>query len=172
MKKKAFKILLCGNLLILFPSIWIELIRYDIIPFECLKYALLIMSFKWLNILILFTYGVLFSMPAMIIISISTLIIIEKELKKENLILFIWLIFEPLWLLMDFTDMDIPYEVFALMPIIAMIIICISALIIIKKEHKKGNIIKHNLFIWLILWVLNVIAILCSFDLGMFIARQ
>ena len=133
MKKKTFQILLCGNLLILFPSIWIELIRYGIIPFECLKYALPIMSFKWINILILFTYGLLFSMPAMIIISISTLIIIEKELKKENLILFIWLIFEPLWFLMNFTDMDIPYEVFALMPIIAMIIICINTLIIIIK---------------------------------------
>ncbi|MBD5464683.1 MAG: hypothetical protein HDR22_02505 [Lachnospiraceae bacterium] len=114
MKKKAFQMLLCGNLLILFPSIWIELIRYGIIPFECLKHVPSIMSFKWLNILILFTYGVLFSMPAMIIISISTLIIIEKELKKENLIL----------------------------------------------------------FIWLILWLLNAIAILSSFDMVMFVARQ
>ncbi|MBD5464680.1 MAG: hypothetical protein HDR22_02490 [Lachnospiraceae bacterium] len=112
MKKKTFQILLCGNLLILFPSILDELVRYNIINY---KYAWSIMSPNWFVINAI--YGLLFSIPAMILISISTLIVIEKE-------------------------------------------------------HKKGNIIKQNLFIWLTLWLLNAIAILSSFDIAMLIARQ
>ena len=106
----------------------------------------------------------------MIIISISTLIIIEKERTKENRILFIWLIFYPFWFLI-ITD-TVSYEAFLLMPVIVMVIICINTLIIIIKENKKENIIKQNLFIWLALWLLNAIAILSSFGIAMTVARQ
>ena len=111
---KVWKILLCCNLLILIPSLLYELARCSIIN-AMNFFAISSITGSWFGINMI--YGMFFSIPTMIII-------------------------------------------------------CISTLIIIKKEHKKGNIIKQNLFIWLILWVLNVIAILCSFDLGMFIARQ
>ena len=111
---KVWKILLCCNLLILLPSILYELARCSII--NAMKFfEISSITGSWFGINMI--YGMFFSIPTMIII-------------------------------------------------------CISTLIIIKKEHKKGNIIKQNLFIWLILWGLNIIAILCSFDLGMFIARQ
>lgn len=167
MKKKAFQILLYGNLLILFPSILNELVRYNIINY---KYAWSIMSLNWFVINAI--YGLLFSIPAMILISISTLIVIEKEHKKGNMILFIWLIFWLFWFLISFIDIEIPYKVFVLIPIIVMIGVGINTLIIIIKEHKKENIIKQNLFIWLVLWLLNAIAILSSFDMAMFVARQ
>ncbi|MBD5544789.1 MAG: hypothetical protein HDR01_11275 [Lachnospiraceae bacterium] len=164
MKKKAFQILLCCNLLILFPTVC-TVVWYSIINF---KYDWPAIPPNWFFINII--YGLLFSIAAMIIISISTLIIIEKECTKGNMILFIWLIFCPFWFLI-ITDI-VSYEVFLLMPVIVMVIICINTLIIIKKENKKENIIKQNLFIWLALWLLNAFAILSSFGIAMIVARQ
>lgn len=159
--------LLSCNLFILLPSALYGMGGFIIIK-AIDSFVMFRIIWVWLGINVV--YGLLFSIPAMIIISISTLIIIEKELTKGNMILFIWLIFCPFWFLI-ITD-TVSYGAFLLMPVIVMVIICINTLIIIKKEHKKGNIIKQNLFIWLTLWLLNAIAILSNFGIAMIVARQ